>query len=55
VRIATGRDAADAAVCTIFGDPKLTKSEVKCELLDQEFTPVTRDSLFNANQAIMLL
>ena len=27
VRIATGRDAADAAVCTIFGNPELTRSE----------------------------
>ena len=55
VRIATGRDAADAAVCTIFGDPQLTKSQVSCELLSSDFTPVTRDSLVGSNQAIMLL
>ena len=55
VRIATGRDAADAAVCTIFGNPVLTKSEVGCEVLDPDFEPVTRDSLMDANQAIVLL
>ncbi|MGJ8655756.1 MAG: transglutaminase-like domain-containing protein [Akkermansiaceae bacterium] len=54
VRIATGRDAADAAVCTIFGDPQLTKSQVQCELLDSNFEPITRDSLVAANQAIIL-
>jgi len=55
VRIATGRDAADAAVCTIFGDPQLTESQVACENLDPDFVPVTRDSLVTANQAILLL
>jgi hypothetical protein len=55
VRIATGRDAADAAVCTIFGDPELLKSEVNCELLDPSFIPVTRESLEIKNQAIILL
>ncbi|MGJ8634824.1 MAG: transglutaminase-like domain-containing protein [Luteolibacter sp.] len=55
VRIATGRDAADAAVCSIFGDPQLTKSQVACEVLDSNFVPVTRDSLVEANQAIILL
>ncbi|MCB1100114.1 MAG: transglutaminase family protein [Verrucomicrobiae bacterium] len=57
VRIATGRDAADAAVCTIFGDPQLTRSTVSCELEQSQtsFTPVTRDSLVNSGQAIALL
>jgi transglutaminase-like putative cysteine protease len=55
VRIATGRDAADAAVCTIFGDPQLTKSMVSCELLGSGFQAVTRDTLVGANQAIALL
>ena len=55
VRIATGRDAADAAVCVIFGDPQLTKSMVSCELLGSGFQPVTRDSLVGCNQAIALL
>lgn len=55
VRIATGRDAADAAVCTIFGNPELTRSMVSCELADTDFTPVTRDSLFERNEAIALL
>lgn len=39
VRIATGRDAADAAVCTIFGNPELTRSAVTCDCLDSGFTP----------------
>jgi transglutaminase-like putative cysteine protease len=55
VRIATGRDAADAAVCTIFGDPVLTKSVVSCEFLGSDFQAVTRDTLVGANQAIALL
>jgi transglutaminase-like putative cysteine protease len=56
VRIATGRDAADAAVCTIFGNPELTLSLVSCECLDpRNFTPITRDDLAAKNQAIALL
>ncbi len=55
MRIATGRDAADTAVCTIFGDPQLNVSTVTCELLDAGFEPVTRDTLVNGNQAIALL
>lgn len=54
-RIATGRDAADAAVCTIFGNPSLTRIQVACESLDDDFTPITRDTLHAANQAIALL
>ncbi len=55
VRIATGRDAADAAVCTIFGTPELTASIVSCECTDPNFVPFTRDSLATQNLAIALL
>lgn len=55
VRIATGRDAADAAVCTIFGNPELTRSIVSCECTDTNFIPVTRDSLVRRNEVIALL
>jgi len=55
VRIATGRDAADAAVCTIFGNPQLTRSVVSCECSDSNFIPVTRDSLVQGNQVFALL
>lgn len=54
VRIATGRDAADAAVCTIFGDPQLTKSAVSCEVIDSDFQAVTRDQLTERGEAIAL-
>ena len=55
VRIATGRDAADAAVCTIFGNPELTASIVTCECSDADFQPITRDSLVQGNEAVALL
>jgi transglutaminase-like putative cysteine protease len=56
VRIATGRDAADAAICTIFGITELTLSQVTCECLDAgDFIPVTRDDLAARGQAIVLL
>lgn len=55
VRIATGRDAADAAVCTFFGNPELTRSTVSCTCADPNFIPVTRQSLARSNQAIALL
>ncbi len=55
VRIATGRDAADAAVCTIFGNPMLSRSTVSCECSDHNFIPATRDSLVRRNEAIALL
>jgi len=55
VRIATGRDAADAAVCTIFGTPELISSTVDCHCDSPGFTPVTRDDLVNKRRAIALL
>jgi transglutaminase-like putative cysteine protease len=55
VRIATGRDAADAAVCTIFGNPDLTRSSVTCECADPDFIPITRECLARMNQAVALL
>ena len=55
VRIATGRDAADAAVCTIFGDPQLTMSAVSCEAVDPDFQPITRRDLMERGEAIALL
>lgn len=55
VRIATGRDAAEAAVCTIFGNPELTSSVVSCQCAGSNFIPVTRESLVQADQAFALL
>ncbi len=46
VRIATGRDAADAAVASIFGRVTGTMMKVDCQLEpDQKFTPLTRKML----------
>jgi hypothetical protein len=55
VRIATGRDAADAAICNIFGDLDFTRSAISCECLDSGFVPATRDSLMKKNEALALL
>lgn len=55
IRIATGRDAADTAVCTIFGDHELTLSAVWCISMDASFNPITRDDLAQRNEAIVLL
>lgn len=55
VRIATGRDAADAAVCTLFGNPILTSSIVSCDCLSDQFIPVTRETLAQRQEAIALL
>lgn len=55
VRIATGRDATDAAVCTLFGTPELTLSSVFCECIDPDFVPITREDLIQRNEAIALL
>jgi transglutaminase-like putative cysteine protease len=41
VRIATGRDAADAAVATIFGPARSTAVQVSCEPAERGFTPLT--------------
>jgi transglutaminase-like putative cysteine protease len=40
VRIANGRDAADAAVATIFGPARSTAVEVSCEPAEAGFTPL---------------
>jgi transglutaminase-like putative cysteine protease len=53
VRIGTGRDAADAAVASIFGGAQGTGVKVDCQLSDGErFTPLGRGQL--TNQGISL-
>lgn len=47
VRIATGRDAADTAVATLFGQVQLKSLTVGCELLGEGFKPLTRKELGN--------
>jgi hypothetical protein len=43
VKIATGRDAADAAVASLFGDIIFISSKISCELIDQNFEPFNQD------------
>lgn len=43
VKIATGRDAADAAVASIFGNALSTNINVECQLLDSNFVPFWYD------------
>ena len=46
VRIATGRDAADAAVASIFGRARCTRMEVDCQVArGQKFVRLTRQQL----------
>jgi transglutaminase-like putative cysteine protease len=46
VRIGTGRDAADAAVASIFGNAVNTRTSVTCTLGEgQTFSPIDRDHL----------
>jgi transglutaminase-like putative cysteine protease len=39
VRIATGRDAADASIATIFGSMNCEEIQVRCDALDKAFQP----------------
>ncbi|MES2277585.1 MAG: transglutaminase family protein [Bacteroidota bacterium] len=39
VKIATGRDAADAAIASIFGDAYGTRMTISCELAEDDFKP----------------
>lgn len=55
IRVATGRDAADTAVATIFGNPNLLLSSVSCISLDLDYVPVTTDDLNWSGQALALL
>ena len=50
VRIATGRDAADASVATIFGQMQMTGMSVSC--VSEEFQPLTAADL--TGHAIMI-
>jgi len=43
IKIATGRDAADAAVASIFGNIITTGIHVECQAVDQNFTPFYND------------
>jgi transglutaminase-like putative cysteine protease len=44
VRIATGRDAADAPFASLFGDIYFNSSTVDCQLLDDTFSPLVYNS-----------
>jgi len=56
VRIATGRDAADAAVSTIYGQLGGFTLNVDCQAQDPgNFQPITRDSLRDSEQALALM
>ena len=53
VRIGTGRDAADAAVASIFGGASCTRIEVGCALAKgQKFVPVGRQQLNRSGVAL---
>lgn len=53
VRIGTGRDAADAAVASIFGGASCSRIEVTCDLgPGQAFTPIDRDQIERARVAL---
>jgi transglutaminase-like putative cysteine protease len=44
VRIATGRDAADTAVASVFGSVKNVRTEVSCELgAGEKFVPIRNE------------
>ncbi len=45
VRIASGRDAADVSVCTIFGIARSGKQDIRCECVDAEFQPLQEEEL----------
>ncbi len=47
VRIASGRDAADAAVATLFGPIRSKSMSVSCEAIDEGFEPINRQQLDN--------
>jgi transglutaminase-like putative cysteine protease len=52
VRIATGRDAADASVATIFGRSRCTKIAVSCEVLEENFKPWTHRQVVNQGMSL---
>lgn len=43
VKIATGRDAADTAVATLFGDVLFREMNISCEAVEDNFTPFFYD------------
>ncbi len=45
VKIATGRDAADSAVASLFGSVNCKDIKVSCNIIDTDFEPIYYDSL----------
>lgn len=54
VRIANGRDASDAAVASLFGNIHGVGLSVTCDCLENNFTPITREELHTAGEALIL-
>lgn len=52
VRIATGRDAADASIATIFGTARCQQMKVTAECLDRSFTPLRQKQLKHKGVAL---
>ena len=53
IKIATGRDAADTAIASIFGDVYFTGMQVACELAEENFDPYLYP--FNTTEGITYL
>lgn len=45
VRIGSGRDAADVSVCTVFGIASTLEQDVRCEVVGDDFSPLSEDQL----------
>jgi transglutaminase-like putative cysteine protease len=45
VHVGSGRDAADASVCTAFGMVSFVSSRTRCELVSGEFEPLSAEAL----------
>jgi transglutaminase-like putative cysteine protease len=55
VKIANGRDAADASIASIFGNVNLLSMQVNCQALDDSFVPFLHQDLYTQGLEVSAL
>jgi len=55
IKIANGRDAADASIASIFGNVSFNAMTVDCQLIDKDFVSITHQDLYTKAIALTVV
>lgn len=55
IKIANGRDATDASIATTFGHVNFSSMHVDCQVLEDNFIPITQNDLYSQALALAVI